>query len=82
MVEAPSLRAASIALELHHTCGSEGSRAWLAVCCPCGGERLVESALRASYPNTRLRQVDAVLDVPAVLRLKKGMRFIKRARLA
>jgi hypothetical protein len=70
----------SIALEVHHTCSPEGKAAWLAVCCPRGGERLVESALRASYPNTRLRPVDAILDVPAVLRLKKGARFIKRAK--
>jgi hypothetical protein len=70
----------SMALEVHHTRGPEGSCAWFAVCCPRGGERLVESALRASYPNSRLRPVDGVLDVPAVLRLKKGARFIKRAK--
>src|SRR2546421_5879563 len=70
----------SIALEVHHPRGSEGSCAWLAVCCPRGGERLVESALRASYPNSRLRPVESILDVPAVLRLKKGARFIKRAK--
>ena len=48
----------TIALEVHHSGDPEARQAWLAVCCPGGCERLVESALRTTYPNSRLREVD------------------------
>ncbi|HME02958.1 MAG TPA: hypothetical protein VKG38_07985 [Solirubrobacteraceae bacterium] len=44
---------------------------WLAVSCPEGLERMVETALQAAYPNSRLRSTDHDIGAPpVVLRLK------------
>jgi len=80
----------SLSLEVHH--GEQGSpyrdgersvgaphAAWLAVSCPAGLETVVESALQAAYPNTRLRAARQQIGAPpTVLRLKKQLAFIKR----
>jgi hypothetical protein len=56
-------------------------RAWLAVSCPAGLERTIETALRNAYPNCRLRLDCQPLGVPpTVLRLKKQSGFIRRAK--
>ncbi len=68
----------SLALEVHHTGGSQRA-AWLAITCPEGHERMLEAALQGTYPNCRLRAAGPPLGVPpAVLRLKKHAEFIKR----
>jgi hypothetical protein len=70
----------SLALEVHHT-GDSRFEAWLAIACPEGYERSLESALQGSYPNCRLRPADIPVGVaPAVLRLKKHAQFIKRVK--
>jgi hypothetical protein len=74
----------SVALEVHHTCGEDTAvQAWLAVTCPCGSEGMIEAALRSAYPNCRLaRGHELVVGVPpAMVRLKKRSRFIKRVKL-
>ncbi|MGO8906402.1 MAG: replication-relaxation family protein [Solirubrobacteraceae bacterium] len=54
---------------------------WLAVSCPEGLERMVETALQAAYPNCRLRSTDHDIGAPpVVLRLKKHAEFIKRVK--
>jgi hypothetical protein len=54
---------------------------WLAVTCPEGLEKMVESALQAAYPNCRLGPAHHLLDTPpVVLRLKKHAEFIKRVK--
>ncbi len=56
--------------------------AWLAVSCPAGLERTIETALRNAYPNCRLRLDRQPLGVPpALLRLKKQSGFIRRAKV-
>jgi hypothetical protein len=48
----------SVAFEVHHDVRPTGGRvAWLAVCVPCGLEAQVVAAVRATYPNCRLRRV-------------------------
>jgi hypothetical protein len=48
----------SIAFEIHHDIRSTGAPlAWLAVCVPVGREAQVTAALRATYPNCRVRRV-------------------------
>jgi Replication-relaxation len=70
----------SVALEVHHT-ADERNCAWLAVTCPQGLERMVESALQAAYPNCRLQRASQAIGVaPSVLRLKKHREFIKRVK--
>ena len=74
----------SFSLEVHHECG-EGdgaNRAWLALSCPAGAERMVEAALRTAYPNCRLTSVEATVPLPSlfVLRLKKDLQFIRRVK--
>jgi hypothetical protein len=70
----------SLALEVHHT-GGMPSSAWLAVSCPEGLERVVETALQTAYPNCRLLAAERPVGVPpAVLRLKKHAEFIKRVK--
>ncbi|HST55661.1 MAG TPA: replication-relaxation family protein [Solirubrobacteraceae bacterium] len=82
----------SVALEVHHSDPAERShsdpgersecRGWLAVTCPAGLEAMVESALRAAYPNCRVTPLPLVLgSPPVVLRLKKHAEFIKRVKL-
>jgi Replication-relaxation len=82
----------AVALEVHHgpeppgadvRPESEGAMlAWLAICCPQGWERMVESALRVAYPNCRLGAVHPAVDPPpVVLRLKKSGAFIRRAKV-
>ncbi len=67
----------SFALEIHHECvgtgATVGSRAWLALSCPAGLERMAEAALRTAYPNCRLTPVQSVGDLPtrAVVRLRR-----------
>jgi Replication-relaxation len=57
------------------------SRAWLAVCCPLGLERMVEAALRTAYPNCRLAPVlDEATAPRTIVRLKKDAEFIRRAK--
>jgi hypothetical protein len=69
-----------VALEVHHTAGKP-SCAWLAVTCPQGLERMVESALQAAYPNCRVQQARQPIGVPpSVVRLKKHAEFIKRVK--
>jgi len=66
----------SVALEVHYA-----DSAWLAVTCPQGLERMVETALQAAYPNCRVGPVRRPVGFPpAVLRLKKHAEFIKRVR--
>jgi hypothetical protein len=86
----------AVTLEVHHKAGGEvagsatpehgeGSApasAWLAVACPEEVERMVEAALRAAYPNVRVRPCrQSVGPPPAVLRLKKRAEFIKRVKV-
>ena len=71
----------SVAVEVHHAPGgSEGAgRAWLAVSCPDDRVQMIQSALQAAYPNTRLAVEECLLGAPpAVLRLKKRREFIRR----
>ena len=76
----------SLALEVHRTTAEsessspgEHDRVWLAVVCPAGLEAIVEAAIRAAYPNCRLRPSPHPPPPPrAVLRLKKQAEFIKR----
>jgi hypothetical protein len=71
----------SVALEVHHGT-APGSVAWLAVSFPQELQPVIETALQGAYPNCRLRHAAQPLGVPpAVLRLKKGEEFIKRAKL-
>jgi hypothetical protein len=80
----------ALALEVHHTrisrtrsaAGEQRpNAAWLAVTCPHGLEAMVESALRAAYPNCRLRPAATPLGLPpTVLRLKKSATFTKRVK--
>ena len=68
----------SLSLEVHHV----GGEAFLAVACPRGSESLVESALRAAYPNVRLEPGGAPFVRPScLLRLKKRARFIEPLRV-
>jgi hypothetical protein len=83
----------SVSLEVHHTAAPGTGVAvepaagyapavWLAVTCPLGLERLVETALQTAYPNCRVRPRAEALGVPpAVLRLKKEAEFIKRVKV-
>jgi len=76
----------SLALEVHRSAPeSDGAspgeldQVWLAVVCPAGLETLVEAAVRAAYPNCRLRSCRYEPAPPrAVVRLKKQAGFIKR----
>ncbi len=74
----------SFSLEVHYECGQgdSASRAWLALSCPAGVERMVEAALRTAYPNCRLTSVEATVPLPSLflLRLKKDMEFIRRVK--
>jgi hypothetical protein len=80
----------SVALEVHHDASSgksgdasSASRAWLALSCPRGSERMVEAALQGAYSNCRLAPVKRRPGAPpVVLRLKKHAEFIKRATMA
>jgi protein involved in plasmid replication-relaxation len=68
----------TVALEVHQ---SGNGLAWLAVSCPEGLERMVETALQAAYANCRLRPaLETVGAPPVVLRLKKHAEFIKRVK--
>ncbi|MGA2470569.1 MAG: hypothetical protein ABSG64_07765 [Solirubrobacteraceae bacterium] len=66
-------RRRALALEVHVDRRTGGSPiAWFAVLCPRGLERHVEAALRASYPNVRLRVLHAPISSPtAVVRLRR-----------
>jgi hypothetical protein len=69
----------SLSLEVHHAPG--GKSAWLAISCPAGQERTVESALQAAYPNCCLRPLEHRIGAPpSVLRLKKHGKFINRVK--
>jgi hypothetical protein len=71
----------SLALEAHHARCDSAPSVWLAVSCPVGFERMVETALRNAYPNCRLGSVARPLGTPpVVLRLKKQQSFIKRVK--
>jgi hypothetical protein len=73
----------SFSLEVHHECGrgDGASRAWLALSCPTGAERMVEAALRTAYPNCRLTSVEATVALPpSLLRMKKDVEFIRRVK--
>jgi len=70
----------SLSLEVHHT--GDARSAWLAISCPEGKQRIVESALQATYPNCCLRALERQIGVPpVVLRLKKHAEFINRVKL-
>jgi hypothetical protein len=70
----------SISLEVHHG-GGAAQGAWLALSCPRGSERLIESALQSAYPNCRVLALEQRLGVaPVVVRLKKHAEFIKRVK--
>jgi hypothetical protein len=72
----------SVSLEVHHGGDRDAPSGWLAVSCPEGLERMVETALRAAYPSCRLRPCERpVADPPVVLRLKKHLEFVVRARV-
>jgi hypothetical protein len=69
----------SVAVEVHHTGVGPSSAAAMAVTCPAGYERMVETALRSAYPNCRLTPSERPLGrAPVVLRLKKHASFIGR----
>jgi hypothetical protein len=69
------------ALEVHHTAGAP-SFAWLAVTCPQGLERMVETALQAAYQNCRVQHAGNAVGPPSsILRLKKHAEFIKRVKV-
>ncbi len=79
----------SVALEIHHDRASSKHnsapetpyRAWLAVSCPQGLERIVHAALQSAYPNCRLSTAQQqVGSPPVVLRLKKHAAFTKRVK--
>ena len=76
----------SFSLEIHHECARQGEaaagRAWMALSCPAGSERMAEAALRTAYPNCRLAPVEPVAPLPSrvVLRLKKDVEFIRRVK--
>ncbi len=74
----------SLSLEVHHEYGQEdgASRAWLALSCLAGVERMAEAALRTAYPNCRLTSVEAGEPSSSrfVLRLKKDLEFIRRVK--
>ncbi len=70
----------SLSLEIHYT-STTPHAVWLGLTCPQGHERLLESALQATYPNCRLCPVERQLGVqPVVLRLKKHAEFIARVK--
>ncbi len=84
----------SVSLEVHCARGDGGDggvRAWLAVACPRGTERMVEAALRSAYPNSRVARgrepavVARAVGAPAVGASAVGapavvVRLKKRAR--
>jgi hypothetical protein len=73
----------SLALEVHLDSPGQGAphSAWLALSCPRGLERMVQSALQGTYPNCRLRPTRWQPDTPAtVLRLKKRAQFTERVK--
>ncbi|HMH46648.1 MAG TPA: replication-relaxation family protein [Solirubrobacteraceae bacterium] len=76
----------TVALEVHHEythnpVGGCANRAWMAITCPRGLERMLEAALRTAYPNCRLQPLQEPITMPpAVLRLKKKAEFIKRVK--
>jgi Replication-relaxation len=74
----------SVALEAHHIRSGEGAgRALLAIACPVGMERMVETALRSAYPNCRVASPGPALPFQpshALLRLKKHTGFIRRVK--
>jgi Replication-relaxation len=79
----------SVALEIHHDSVSSREhsipatpfRAWLAVSCPRGLERIVHAALQSAYPNCRLSPAQQQVGIPpTVLRLKKHAEFTKRVK--
>jgi hypothetical protein len=71
----------SLALEAHFEPGPSSQHAWLAVTCPQGLERLVETALRSAYPNCRLRPAPPPKAARgALVRLRKQSEFIRRAK--
>jgi hypothetical protein len=78
----------SVALEIHydqaandHAGSKSPHRAWFAVSCPQGLERMVQAALQSAYPNCRLVAAQQrVGNPPAVLRLKKHAEFTKRVK--
>ncbi|MFI4991215.1 MAG: replication-relaxation family protein [Solirubrobacterales bacterium] len=77
----------SLSLEIHHECVHEGEaapagRAWMALSCPAGAERMAEAALRTAYPNCHLKPAEPVARLPSrvVLRLKKDVEFIRRVK--
>jgi hypothetical protein len=63
----------SMALEVHLDRRAGGALlAWFAVLCPRGLERPLEAALRAGYPNVRVRALRGdVPEPPAALRLRR-----------
>jgi len=68
----------SLAFEVHSR-GASGNAGWLAVSCPEEQARMVEAALQAAYPNSRLQPTETALGCPpVVLRVKKHADFIKR----
>jgi hypothetical protein len=77
----------AVALEVHYDAGAgpdggAASFAWMALCCPCGCERVLEAALRTAYPNSRLVALEEPVCPPAsLLRLKKDEEFIRRVKV-
>jgi hypothetical protein len=73
----------SVALEIHHRREGSAAGAWLAVCCEAACGEIVQSALRAAYPNCRLRVAEGGRPWPArtLVRLKKRTEFIKRVKV-
>jgi hypothetical protein len=71
----------SLAVEVHHGHGEGGrpAEAWLAVCCPVDSVAIVETSLRAAYPNVRLlRSRHTAAAPPAIVRLRKHSEFTRR----
>lgn len=61
-------RARTLALEVHLDRRAGGAPlAWFSLRCPAGLERHVEAALRASYPNVRLRVLRSPIEAPPVI---------------
>jgi hypothetical protein len=72
----------SIALEIHHQVRVGGAPlVWLAVCAPCGLATQVGAAIRAAYPNCRLRRVRrSVVPGGPIVRLHKRRVFSEPVR--
>lgn len=72
----------SLALEVHYSTANSAPEGWLALGCAETNVAMLEAAVRAGYPNCRLRPIAFTPPRSAVLlRLKKRHEFIKRVKV-